>query len=159
MQEDALDILHWRNDILTRTMSRTDTIIDEERHWEWFCGVIADPRRLLLIGVNAGHKIGMVRFDHRDCGGWEVSITVTPEMRGKGMGSQLLKTSLAHFFSVNTDTFLLAEVKRQNVASCHLFESLGFTSISCEGDIFRYSLDFVTWEIRQCEAPRPHHAA
>ena len=47
---DIDDILSWRNDELTREMSKSQHIVDREGHKFWFENVLIDPLRILYIG-------------------------------------------------------------------------------------------------------------
>ena len=138
---DVLDILHWRNDAHTRLMSRSGTVIEEDEHRAWFARVLEDPDRLLLVGTHAGRKIGMVRFDRHAPAQWEVNIVMAPEVRGQGFGKRLLATAIEHFFSLNLEASLVAEVKGANTASHRLFCSLGFARDTDDcGEFVRYTL-------------------
>ena len=80
---DAADVLAWRNDPVTRAMSRNGDAVGEAEHLAWFARAIADPSRILLIGEDAGAKVGMVRIDRGAES--EVSINVNPACRGRGL--------------------------------------------------------------------------
>ena len=79
--DDALDVLIWRNDPLTRAMSRTQDEVEQEAHLAWFSRALDDAASTLLIGEVGGEKIGMVRFDHGAA--TEVSININPLCRGR----------------------------------------------------------------------------
>jgi ribosomal protein S18 acetylase RimI-like enzyme len=119
-EADALDVLAWRNDPLTRAMSRHRDEIDEASHLAWFAGALANPQVTLLIGEAEGEKVGMVRFDHLEP--TEVSINVNPACRGRGHGYALLTGALEQ---VRGD--VVAEILEENLASQRLFERAGFT--------------------------------
>jgi UDP-2,4-diacetamido-2,4,6-trideoxy-beta-L-altropyranose hydrolase len=116
---DALDVLAWRNDPLTRAMSRSHQEIGEAAHRAWFAKMLADPKVSLLIGEAGAEKLGMVRFDHLEP--TEVSINVNPAWRGRGHGYALLSQALAQ---VAGD--VVAEVQDDNLVSRRLFERAGF---------------------------------
>lgn len=130
---DALDVLAWRNDPLTRAMSRSHEEIGEAAHRAWFAKVLADPKVTLLIGEVGAEKLGMVRFDHHEP--TEVSINVNPAHRGRGHGYALLSQALAQ---VEGD--IVAEVQDDNRASRRLFERAGFALRSEAGGLRRYIL-------------------
>ena len=90
---DALDVLAWRNDAVTRKMSGTIELISEADHLEWFEKVIQNPKTILLIAFDEYviAKIGMVRFDlTEDLSKAEISININPEYRSEGYGRQCL---------------------------------------------------------------------
>jgi RimJ/RimL family protein N-acetyltransferase len=128
---DALDVLSWRNDPMTRAMARNQEAVDEASHLAWFAAALADPRRTFLIGEAEGEKIGMVRFD-RD-GETEVSINLNPAHRGRGLSYPLLMAALA---LVSGDVW--AEIRPENAASLRLFERAGFRFKTMHEGLRRY---------------------
>ena len=138
--DDVLDILHWRNDTETRAVSRNVEVIDEQQHRVWFTRVLGDPDHILLLGSHADKKAGMVRFDRFFPAQWEVSIVLAPELRGQRFGEELLTMAIQHFVSLHPEASLVAEIKRNNTASCRLFCALGFVREADDCELARYTL-------------------
>ncbi len=140
--DDARDVFVWRNDEITRLMSRQIDKIDLETYMAWFGDTLKRVDRKLFIGMNVSHKVGMTRFDRVDATEeWEVSIAVAPELRGLGYGKQLLARSVCEFLAMEPSAKISAEVKKNNLASRKIFESLGFNLLPNNNpDIFRYRL-------------------
>lgn len=116
---DAVEVWIWRQDPITRAMSRTQEAIDLASHMAWFSDALADPRRTLLIGEVDGRKVGMVRFDRG--AELEVSINVNPAHRSQGHGHGLLSRAME---TMKGDVW--AEIREENEASQRLFERAGF---------------------------------
>jgi ribosomal protein S18 acetylase RimI-like enzyme len=135
--EDALMALDWRNDPLTRAMSRDEAEVPREAHLAWFAAALADPARLLLIGETGGRPAGMARFD-RIAGGWDVSINVAPPARGQGVGRALLDAALAAFDQHHSGSTVWASVKPENAPSVRLFEADRFERCGEEDGLLRY---------------------
>ena len=135
--QDALDVLRWRNDPLTRSMSRDTSAIDEAAHLTWFAQALKDPRRLLLIAEADGRKLGMVRFDEVGRA-WEANINVAPEVRGRGLGAAMLQAGLTAFAELWPKTFVEAEIRPENAASIRIFETVGFRPTPSDGELLRY---------------------
>src|SRR4030067_2225019 len=112
--EDAMDILHWRNDPLVCAMSRHREPISEAAHMAWYSRATEDPNQLLLVGVLGEKKIGIVRFDHRQASLWEVSITIAPDARGQGLGRHLLEMALERLYSACASMTVLAVATLNN---------------------------------------------
>ena len=129
--DDALDVLAWRNDSVTRAMSRNPAEIGREEHLAWFARALANPAMTLMIGEADGAKVGMVRFDRGD--ETEVSINVNPAFRGRGHGLALLQAALAQ-----ASGRVVAEVREDNEASRRLFERAGFGLESAADGVLRY---------------------
>lgn len=130
-EADALDVLAWRNDPVTRAMARNQEAVDEASHLAWFAGALADPRRTCLIGELGGEKIGMVRFDRGD--ETEVSINLNPAHRGRGLSQPLLAAALAL-----EPGEVWAEIRPENAASLRLFERAGFQFRAMRDGLRRY---------------------
>ena len=128
---DAMDVWAWRQDLLTRSMSRTPEEVPLASHLAWFAEALADPARTLLIGEAEGAKVGMVRFDHGAV--TEVSINVNPALRSRGHGHALLTEAMKRVAGE-----VWAEIKEENLASQRLFERAGFELRTSAGGLRRY---------------------
>lgn len=129
-QRDSFDLLNWRNQPEVRGNSRTSEVIEPEQHTRWLNGVLADPKRHLLIGLRSGQPVGVLRLDE-DGEVAEVSIYLCPGAYGQGNGSALLR-ALESWTRANRPsvTRLLAEVLGGNAASHRLFHKSGYEWIS-----------------------------
>ncbi len=87
---DAALLLRWRNDPLTRKMSRDTGEIAYDDHVDWLRKLLADPTRQIFIVLKDGQAVGTVRAD-RDDDVAEVSWSVAPECRGQGIGKEMVK--------------------------------------------------------------------
>jgi L-amino acid N-acyltransferase YncA len=125
--EDSADILRWRNDDVTRAMSLNSDLIEPDRHSAWFSRFLENERTLAFVGIVDGRAVGWVRFDALETeAAFLVSITVAPEARSKGMGSQLLELALRKLRTVCSKPVVYAKVKETNLASRKVFQKLGF---------------------------------
>jgi RimJ/RimL family protein N-acetyltransferase len=136
--DDATDLLDWRNDPVTRTMSRHTELIDREDHLQWFGAALHDPAKLLLVGVIDGSKVGVARFDLLAPRVWEVSINLSPCHRGKGLSHAVLSCALDAIKTRHPGR-IIAEIKPVNSVSRHLFEACGFRKIA-SGEVDTYEL-------------------
>lgn len=126
--DDAMDLLAWRNDPVTRAMSGDSAEIGRDAHLAWFARALADPDRVIYVAETGGAKIGMARFD-RDGAAWIASVAVAPDHRGKGHGAALMRLALADLLAKRPgDVF--ARVREGNAASLRLFEGLGFKTVA-----------------------------
>lgn len=139
--DDALEILDWRNDPLTRAMSRQAASIAPDRHLEWYAAALVDPRRYFLIGEAGGARIGMVRFDRCTAAEWEVSIMLAPAARGRRLAVPLLEGAIGALVAARPATRILAEVRPENAASLALFARAGFAPCGDHDGLRRFSLD------------------
>lgn len=128
---DALDVLTWRNDPVTRAMSRVQDEVEPATHLAWFRSALDDPALTLLIGEAEGEKVGMVRLDHGAV--TEVSINVSPACRGRSLGYALLSQALAQVGGA-----VVADIRTENLASQRLFERAGFRFLETRDGLRRF---------------------
>lgn len=137
--KDCLSILDWRNDSLTRSMSRNEALIDTDSHVVWYGSVLKNMDKCLLIGEILNVPYGMVRFDRiLPAQNWEVSITLAPDYRGKGLSKQLLSSAIIFFYCKFPETVIFADIKPENVTSRNLFEASGFKYYSRDEHMLRF---------------------
>src|SRR3989338_9841481 len=92
-KDDARLLFDWRNDKDTRAMSGSTAPLVWESHLEWFTKVLSGGfpgRSIYIIESEEGEQIGTVRSDERDDGRTEVSYTVAPQWRGRGLGKHMV---------------------------------------------------------------------
>ena len=130
--EDAKDLWEWRNDSETRANSRTTAPVAWNEHLAWLTRRIADPSTELLIGECGGLPVGTVRFDQLDDGMREISITLAPLARGKGLGATLLKVACRYVNQFEAAA-VLARVRETNLRSLAIFKKTGFVPVRHEG--------------------------
>ena len=125
-EKDALDLLKWRNDPLTREMSIDSEPVALRDHLAWLRNVLVSPKEMLLLGAIDDEKIGMCRFSINSSGTQaEVSINLAPHHRGRNFASKLLQSSITTFLrKIPID--LTARIKPHNAASLKVFEKSQF---------------------------------
>lgn len=125
-QEDARMIFEWRTTPEVMGVSRNTDPIMYEAHCAWMTRVLADPNRLLLVGLLEGRDAGVVRFDMDGCCA-EVSIFLAPGAIGFGLGRALLTAAEARLRQDHPQVKTLsAWVKKDNPRSLQLFQHLGY---------------------------------
>jgi L-amino acid N-acyltransferase YncA len=124
--EDSEHLYCWRNHPRIRAVSRNQGEITWEDHCRWFSGVLADPRRKLLVAYQDGAPVGVVRFDMEGEGA-EVSIYLVPEAPMRCRGGDLLQSAedwlMEHCREVRQ---LHAQVMGGNTVSKGLFMAAGY---------------------------------
>ena len=125
-REHALLIWAWRNDPMTRRMSRNADVIGWDAHWAWLKKTLSDDRSLFLFAQSDNVGYGVVRFDFVNAGRAEISINLNPNIRGLGIGTIVLRQSCAQALGHFTGE-LTAEIKRENASSRRIFEKSAFS--------------------------------
>lgn len=121
--KDSADILRWRNDPETVKVSFSRAPIGAAEHQKWFAAVLKDKARRLYIAENQQRqKLGMIRFDLLGKKIAEVSVNLSPDMRGKGYGTKIIVLGAGKMKGFN----LLARTKLSNPASVKAFEKAGY---------------------------------
>ena len=132
-QFDEVQVLEWANDPLTRRNSFSSALITPESHHLWFARQLNNPQcHFYLIEIAGSLPAGQVRFQHEQ-DGWNVHFTMNPVLRGRGLGTALLKIGLKAFAQEQSGALVVGKVKPANHASCRMFESLGFNFVSAAG--------------------------
>lgn len=137
---DSEAIWRWRNDPLTRAMSKSTEEVPRAAHEKWFAAALADPSRILLVGriADTGEAIGMCRFDLAEDGASaEASINLAPAARGRGLSGPLLGTAIA-WFAGRHPVRLTATIREANMASRRCFQGCGFREAGSRDGLLFY---------------------
>ncbi len=145
-QDDAHLLLKWRNDPEVRRRSRNGDVIHLDAHRAWLNRVLEDDGRHLLIVESAdGLPVATARYDRLEgstAAGvrWEISISVDPLMRGRGVGCTALRMSDEWLRLAEPDTWeIVAFVQPDNPGSRRLFLRAGYhETSSVESDMDQF---------------------
>ena len=141
---DVKEIFEWRNDKLAIKMSLGANQIKWDTHIEWFQKVISSKKHCFLMCMHKKNKknIGCVRFDIVSNKA-NISINLSPSMRGKGLAKECLIASLL-FFNKKFNKILTinAKVKSKNIASIKTFNKAGFDIIKKTKETLFYQYIF-----------------
>jgi len=122
-KEDSDNLFNWRNDPETRANSLNTAEVLREEHEAWLSRTLKNPNRILFIAEEKGEAVGTMRADRlEDEDGYELSWTVAPEHRGKGIGKKMLFQAIKEVDS----SVLKAKIKKENLASIKMAEAAGF---------------------------------
>lgn len=127
--EDARNLFNWRNDSETRKYSRNNKIIDWDGHLAWLSKSIGDVhnRKLYIAETVDGGLVGTVRADRCKDGAYEVSYTVAPEFRGKGMAKRM---TVQFVREVIPKKRLVAHIQKGHIPSEGVAKALGLRPVS-----------------------------
>jgi RimJ/RimL family protein N-acetyltransferase len=147
--DDEAMLLDWANDPATREASRVHVPISTADHHRWLERRLATPDDARLwIGESDGVPIGVVRFERRSPSTFEVSITVAPDARGRGMARPLLEGGLLDARDAFGPVTILADILPGNDASVRLFKSAGFVPVAADAADLRGSSGVISLELR-----------
>jgi len=131
-KEHAKIIIDWRNDKETLTMSvHTEPKQMDSFYPEFLRHYFSASELCPLFACYHGKRIAFLRFEdvpdpqglRRKC--CAISINVSPENRGRGLGTQILLNIQSWVKKYGYD-FILAEIKPENIGSKKAFENAGY---------------------------------
>ena len=129
--DDADMLLEWRNELDTRMASHSTIEILREDHIFWLAKILDNSNKKLLIAEKNGDPVGTVRADYEE-GVWELSWTVNPNFRGRGIAKQMVS-----LFASKIAEPIRAEIKANNFASVKIAQYAGMTiSREIEGILY-----------------------
>jgi RimJ/RimL family protein N-acetyltransferase len=137
---DSMLMWEWRNDPITRQMSRETGEITLESHKSWYAKAAKDPKKAILMAYSEGSPICMVRFDYIDKDYAEININMNPATRGKGLGKPVLEAGCRYGFENLGLKRIYAEIKPENIPSIKIFEGTGFVFAGMREGICTYNL-------------------
>lgn len=124
-RDDAAALLAWRNDPETRAASRSQAAVSPDEHLAWLDRQLARTDGALLVAEREGAAVGQVRLDPAADGTTEVSLTVAPEHRGRGLAEALLRAAEAHARAAGR-VRLSAWIRAGNERSVRAFRHAGY---------------------------------
>ena len=137
-EEDSRLLWEWANDPEVRAASFSSDPIPWETHVLWFNAKLADSRgtagkcRMFIAEDEEGLTIGQIRFDRRPDAGWDVGISLSKGMRGRGLASELIDRGVRELNRRDGGSVIHAYVKPGNVTSVKSFERARFERIGIE---------------------------
>ncbi len=131
---DSDALFAWRNDEETRKASSSTAAVPRADHDAWFARSLDSKDRVLFVAMHEGAAVGTARMDRDVSLGaasrvWEVSLTVAPHARGKGLAAPML-TALSDAALEREAALLLARLKPENQKSRAAFEAAGYHGFS-----------------------------
>lgn len=151
-----IDILSWRNDEHSKNMSFDSSNVSLEDHKIWYQRSLLSETREMFIGEDGGRKIGVCRFDlnlHEENA--EVSINLNPSQRNKGFSKQLLSSAVKEYIAIHKIN-IIARIKKENLASKNIFESIGFVKKNVSKSDLIYILPRTNLQFERVQLTQEH---
>lgn len=127
-------LLDWRNDAATVAASLTPGRVEPSAHRAWLDRMLADASVTLWVAEDATGALGTLRLTPwKD--GREVSITLAPAARGRGLAAPLIALACA------APGRYYGRIKPDNPASRRAFETAGFHRTGTEDGIDWFTFD------------------
>lgn len=128
--EDCRAVFELSNDPLVRAVSFSSEPIPYDTHVKWFASRLRDPDCLFLLFFEGNELAAQVRFTRNPVEGLaEVSISVSPAYRGRGMALEMMKEAETLLPKSWTVRGIKALVKVDNEASNRFFVKAGYAFV------------------------------
>ena len=134
--KDCELLFTWANDRTVRLNSNSPEPIEWENHKAWFHKCLSSVNTKIFIFQSIHNQLlGQLRLDYVD-GKWLIGYSMDFKYRGLGLGKEIVKLALSEI----PNGVFQAQVKKQNISSSKVFQSLGFTLEYSTGDsyFFKY---------------------
>lgn len=112
--DDAEILYNWRNDSLTRAMSKSSSEVSWTDHLDWLKERLSRGAPNIFIARIGEEPVGTFRIDDG-----KISYTVSPGHRGNGVGAAML------FLAREMVGSLIAEIYENNIASIKIATRAG----------------------------------
>jgi RimJ/RimL family protein N-acetyltransferase len=133
--DDSERLLAWRNDPRTRAMAVVQAAVERATHARWLATRLNDADTLLTIAVQDGEPVGTVRLDRHGRDEAELSITIAPEARGRGLARPAIELGVEHAHREWGVTRVTARIRPENTASRRAFAAAGFETARERDDL------------------------
>ena len=125
---DSQDIFMLRQDPAVSKYLFSNNKFTYDEHVKWLQEKLADDCcHIFVIKHRYKNKfVGTVRFDGNEEGKYEISLLLSSEFHGQGLGKLSLREGLALLKNNILEGTIVARVHSSNIASLRLFQSCGF---------------------------------
>jgi len=136
LHSDVALFFNWRNNPWLLQFSTGRNPVTLEEHQEWFDSVLENSKdHLLLVIISDDERpAGALRFDRSSHDDLAVSIYLTKEFTGKGLGVKALEKGCQQAFEVLRTKSIRAFVREDNSASMSAFQKAGFKLVQVSAD-------------------------
>lgn len=137
--EDCDILYEWSNDKIVRRNAFNTAHIPYSDHVNWFTKSLESSKRIIFIGMIDAIPVGMIRIDIENSEA-VISYLIDKKHRGRGIGTHMLKLlqkTIEEYIGIDR---LIGLVKKDNIASCKIFEKLGYDKFE-DVDFNKYILN------------------
>jgi RimJ/RimL family protein N-acetyltransferase len=133
--DDSERLLAWRNDSQTRAMAVVQAAVERATHARWLAARLGDADTLLTIVEEDGEPVGTVRLDRHGRDEAELSLTIAPEARGRGLARPAIELGAEHAQHQWGVARVTARIRPENTASLRAFAAAGFATVRERDDL------------------------
>lgn len=126
---DSLALWRLANDADVRSNSFRPEAIPLEGHRDWFESRLSSSDTVMWLAELAGVAVGQIRYERTHEKTVEVYFAVARAFRGRGLGTRLLKDTVANACRIASANVVKARVFTDNPASTRTFLKAGFRTV------------------------------
>ncbi len=115
------------NDPVVRSVSLTTEPIPYKTHCNWFKKILKDTNSLFLVFHDQEKLVAQVRFNRISNDIAEISISISSEFRGKGIGQTVMNNAIGRLVETWPVKIIQAITKKDNQVSLRYFQKCGYT--------------------------------
>lgn len=128
--DDMRMIFEWRNTPALVKLGSSGREVSWEEHCNWFDRVLKSGNMALYIIYNEHDPAGQIRFEKEEDETYIVTIYLTDQYTGKGIGVISLKMGVEVMLRERPERRFIAFIKDNNEASIAAFSKAGFKRIT-----------------------------
>lgn len=129
-QDDCMLYYKWANDSYVREQSFNSNPIEFENHKSWFLNVLEKENIQMLVFEENSIPVGQVRIQpDSDSKTFVIGISIDADYRGKRLGVEMLNIAAENFFRKWPEATINAYIKKDNLASFHIFQKAGYGDV------------------------------
>ena len=130
-ETDLEETYRLATDPTVRKASFNDQDISIEEHRSWLHQVDSDEQsKVYVVQTGISTFVGVVRFHNVVKDLWEIGISISKEMRGKGAAKNAIRLGIAKMNILHPALSYQALIKSENRGSQFLFSQLGFKQVA-----------------------------
>lgn len=137
--EDCDILYEWSNDKIVRQNAFNTSHILYSDHINWFTKSLESSKRIIFICMIDAIPVGMIRIDIENSEAM-ISYLIDKKYRGRGIGTYMVKLLQETIEGDMGIDRLIGLVKKDNIASCKVFEKLGYDNFE-DVDFNKYILN------------------
>jgi RimJ/RimL family protein N-acetyltransferase len=122
MMEDLDFLVMLRNEDANVRFSKRGTLLPEVIRKDYF----ENPDKHVFVVYMKDNRVGYLIFTDLGDTRFEISVAVSPEFRGKGLGHLIVKEGTSFGFRELGAKTIVAEIYPANIASLKIFQSQGY---------------------------------
>lgn len=135
VKDDWNDLLRWRNNPLTHSMSINQNLISNKSHYEYMSKLNLDPLKKQFIFTHNNNKIGTIREDKIDLNIFKLNYSINPDFRNNGYGKLMM-----YLFLFKRKGTFICEIKPNNISSIKMCQWNNFKLTKTTNSLYIYKI-------------------